>query len=161
MRYFEDFQVGERIALGSTGPLTEEAIIAFAQQYDPQPFHVDPELAKASSFGGLIASGWHTGSLFMRLLADNLLAHTIGMGSPGIDEVRWRKPVRPGDTLHGYLTVVECTPSRSRPNMGILRSLCEVVNQHDDVVMSFVGLHLFGRRPTSSSSSNSTPAPTS
>ncbi len=150
MRYFEDFKVGEKIALGSTEPLTEEAIITFARQYDPQPFHVDPELAKEAPFGGLIASGWHTGSLFMRLLADNLLAYTIGMGSPGIDEVRWRKPVHPGDTLSGYLTVLECTPSRSRPNMGILRTVCEMVNQNEEVVMSFSGLHFFGRRPASS-----------
>lgn len=147
MRYFEDFQVGEKIDLGSVGPISVGQIITFARQYDPQPYHIDEELAKETVFGGLIASGWQTGSLFMRQLADNLLAQTVALGSPGIDEVRWRKPVRPGDILHCYLTVLECTPSRSRPNMGIMRSLCEVVNQRDEVVMSFGGLHLFGRRP--------------
>src|SRR5579871_83649 len=97
-QYFEDFQVGETIHLGSR-EITAEEIIAFAHQWDPQPFHVDPDLAKESLFGGLVASGWHTAVMYMRLLVDGFLNETASMGSPGIDELRWRKPVRPGDTL--------------------------------------------------------------
>jgi len=145
-RYFEDFQVGDVINLGSTSASAEE-IIAFAKQYDPQPFHVDPEQAKHSAFGTLVASGWHSSALFMRLLVDNLLNDTISMGSPGVDEVRWRKPVHPDERLQGRLTVLESTASKSRPNMGVIRSLCELVNQEGEIVMSLKGLHFFGRRP--------------
>lgn len=146
-RYFEDFHVGEVIDLGSVS-VTQEEILAFARQFDPQPFHVDLERAKTAVFGELVASGWHTGSLFMRLLCDQLLNDTVSMASPGLDEVRWRKPVRPGDTLHAQLTVVECTPSRSRPSMGVMRSRCEMFNQHNELVMSFAGIHFFGRKPS-------------
>ncbi len=145
-RYFEDFQVGDVIDLGSTSATADE-IIAFAKQFDPQPFHVDPEQAKHSAFGTLVASGWHSSALFMRLLVDGLLNDTISMGSPGVDEVRWRKPVHPDEKLQGRLTVLESTASKSRPNMGIIRSLCELINQEGEVVMNFKGLHFFGRRP--------------
>lgn len=148
-RYFEDFQVGEVIDLGSTSASTEE-IIAFAKQFDPQPFHIDPEQAKHSAFGTLVASGWHSSALFMRLLVDNLLNNTISLGSPGVDEVRWRKPVHPDEKLQGRLTVLESTASKSRPTMGIIRSLCELVNQEGEVVMSLKGLHFFERRPDAS-----------
>lgn len=146
MRYFEDFRVGEVIELGSK-TVTEEEIIEFAKKFDPQPFHVDPERAKDSIFGGLIASGWHTGSMFMRLFADNLLNETASMGSPGAEELRWLVPVRPGDTLAGVFTILETNPSRSRPNMGIIRAKSEILNQKGEVVMRMVGINFIGRRP--------------
>jgi|SRR5579859_4114694 len=148
VRYFEDFQVGNTFDLGKIS-VTEEEIIGFAQQFDPQPFHVDPELAKDSIFGGLVASGWHTTALFMRLLVDGLLQETVSMGSPGVDEVRWLKPVHPDDVLHGRFTVLECTPSRSRANMGVVRSKSELFNQQDQLVLTVVGVHFLGRRPVS------------
>ena len=151
-RYFEDFRVGDVIDLGSTSASAEE-IITFAKQYDPQPFHIDPEEAKHSAFGTLVASGWHSSALFMRLLVDNLLNETISMGSPGVDEVRWRKPVHPDEKLHARFTVLECTTSKSRPNMGIVRSSCELTNPEGEVVMSLKGLHFFGRRPDTAHSS--------
>src|SRR5579859_3157513 len=105
-RYFEDFAVGHTLELGSY-TITREEILAFARQFDPQPFHTDEEQAKASLYGGLIASGWHTASIFMRLLVDGLLNDTASMGSPGVDELRWLRPVRPGDTLRARFTVRE------------------------------------------------------
>ena len=147
MRYFEDFQVGERIELGSV-MVTEEEIIAFAREYDPQPFHISPEQAKHSFYGGLIASGWHTVSLLMRLMVDALINDTISLGSPGVDEVRWLKPVRPNDTLHARLTIVETAPSKRRAELGILTSKSEVFNQSGDLVLTLKGVHFFGRRPT-------------
>lgn len=146
MRYFEDFQVGDVFELG-TASVTEEEIIAFARQFDPQPFHVDPAQARASVFGGIIASGWHTASLLMRLLVDNFLRETLSLGSPGLDEVRWLQPLRPGDTLRARFTILECRASKSRAEMGILRSRSEVFNQRDELVMTVIGVHLVGRRP--------------
>jgi acyl dehydratase len=146
IRYFEDFHVGDVFDLGRT-QVTAEEIIAFARQFDPQPFHLDPEQARDSIFGGLVASGWHTAALFMRLLVDGLLHETISMGSPGVDEIRWLRPLRPGDVLRAHFTVLECTPSKSRTNMGIVRSRSELFNQRDEVVMTVVGVHFVGRRP--------------
>jgi acyl dehydratase len=145
-RYFEDFNVGDTLDLGSQR-VTEEEIIAFARQFDPQPFHIDPELAKNSIFGGLAASGWHTTAIFMRLLVDQLLSKTVSMGSPGVEELRWLKPVRPGNVLHAYFTVLACTPSKTRANLGIIRSKCEMFNQAGEMVMSLVGTHFLGRNP--------------
>ena len=146
MRYFEDFQVGERIELGSR-TVTEEEIIAFARQYDPQPFHISPEQAKHSFYGGLIASGWHTVSLLMRLMVDAMINDTISFGSPGVDEVRWLKPVRPNDTLQACLTIVETVPSKSRADLGILKSRSEMFNQFGELVLTLNGVHFFGRFP--------------
>jgi acyl dehydratase len=146
MRYFEDFQVGDIFDLGST-TVTEEEIIRFARQFDPQPFHTDPVLARDSIFGGLVASGWHTTAMFMRLFFDGLLHETASIASPGVDDVRWLKPVRPGDVLRARFTVIESTPSKSKTSLGIVRSRCEVFNQADELVMSLVGVHFFGRRP--------------
>jgi acyl dehydratase len=146
MRYFEDFQVGDIFDLGST-TVTEEEIIRFARQFDPQPFHTDPVLARDSIFGGLVASGWHTTAMFMRLFFDGLLHETASIASPGVDDVRWLKPVRPGDVLRAHFTVIESTPSKSKASLGIVRSRCEVFNQADELVMSLVGVHFFGRRP--------------
>jgi acyl dehydratase len=146
MRYFEDFQVGDIFDLGST-TVTEEEIISFANQFDPQPFHTDPVLARDSIFGGLVASGWHTTAMFMRLFFDGLLHETASIASPGVDDVRWLKPVRPGDVLRARFTVIESTPSKSKASLGIVRSRCEVFNQADELVMSLVGVHFFGRKP--------------
>ncbi len=146
MRYFEDFKPGEVIELGSW-TIAKEEIIAFARQFDPQVFHVDEEAARQTMFGGLIASGWHTGSLVMRLFYDGVIKDAASLGSPGIDEMRWIKPVRPGDSLAGRLTVTECIPSRSKPDRGIIRTLLELRNQHGDLVVSIKGMNLMGRRP--------------
>ena len=147
MRYFEDFTPGEVIELGRRS-ITKDEIIAFAKEFDPQPFHLDEEAAKRSIFGGLLASGWHTAALTMRLLYDGLVKDTMSLGSPGVDELRWLKPVRPGDTLSARLTVLECIPSRSKSDRGIVRSTIELVNQHGEVVVTSKGMSLFGRRPT-------------
>jgi|SRR5690242_19187330 len=144
--YFEDFAVGDTRELGEAS-VTAEEIVAFARQFDPQPFHVDEERAKASPFGGLIASGWHTAAIFMRLLVDGLLNSTASLGSPGIDELRWLQPVRPGDTLRARFTIVETTPSTRRPDRGTVRSTCEVINQRGEVVMRATGINIIGRRP--------------
>ena len=145
-RYFEDFKPGQVVELGSH-VVSEEEILAFARQWDPQPFHVDPEAAKASVFGGLIASGWHTGAMWMRLYVDSVLDGVASMGSPGIEELRWLAPVRPGDTLHGRLTVLETTPSERRPDRGTIRIRGEMVNQDGITVLSMVSRGHFGRRP--------------
>jgi len=146
-RYFEDFRVGEVITLGKR-TLSAVEIIAFARDFDPQPFHTDPERAKASVFGGLVASGWHTAALYMRLLVDGMIAHVAhSMGSPGVDKIEWLQPVRPGDTLTGRLTIVDAIPSRSRPDRGTFKTLGEMVNQKGEVVMTIRGVGFFGRRP--------------
>ncbi len=146
MRYFEDFKVGESFELGST-TITDAEIIAFARQYDPQSFHLDPEAAKQSIFGGLIASGWQTASLFMRMLVDSIISKSHGMGSSGLEELRWPAPVRPGDTLNARMLVLETRPSRSRPEMGIVRWRGEGLNQWGELVMSLVAITFFRRRP--------------
>jgi acyl dehydratase len=145
-RYLEDFKPGDVIPLGSRS-LTKEAIVGFAREFDPQPFHTDEEAARQGAFGGLIASGWHTGSVLMRLLYEGVLKDTVSFGSPGVDEMRWLRPVRPGDTLTGRLTVLEVIPSRSKPDRGILKSLVELRNQHGEVVIAVKGMNLVGRRP--------------
>jgi acyl dehydratase len=148
MRYFEDFKVGESLDLGRRSVSAAE-IIAFARQFDPQPFHVDEEAAGRSIYGGLIASGWHTAGLFMRMLNDGLLLQASSLGSPGLEELRWPAPVRPGDTLSGSITVVEVRPSKSRPEMGIVRWRGEGRNQRGELVMTLSGTNFFGRRPAS------------
>lgn len=147
VRYFEDFTPGEVIELGRY-TITKDEIVAFARQFDPQPFHLDEEAAKKTIYGGLLASGWHSAAITMRLLYDGLVKDTISLGSPGVDELRWVKPVRPGDTLSARLTVLECIPSRSKPDRGVVRSAIEMQNQHGEVVVTSKGLSLFGRRPT-------------
>ena len=144
-RYWEDFEVGEVAEYGGR-TVTADEIVAFAQIYDPQPFHVDDEAAKATPFGGLIASGWHTGSLFMRMFADNLLAPSASAGAPGIDTLRWVKPVRPGDTLTVRTTVLKKSAPRSRPEFGFVKNRHEVVNQDDEVVMWCEGVGMILRR---------------
>jgi acyl dehydratase len=145
MRYFEDFSVGEVLELGSQ-PVTREEILAFAHQFDPQPFHVDEDAAARSHFGGIIASGWHTASVCHRLLVEGLLRHSASMGSPGLDELRWKKPVRPGDTLTLRLHVLEARPSVTKQDRGAVKFRLEASNQQGEVVMTEVATALFGRR---------------
>jgi acyl dehydratase len=144
--YFEDFEPGQDIDLG-TCTVTEDEILAFARRFDPQPFHVDEAAAKESPFGELIASGWFTGSLFMRMYVDELLTDAASHGSPGIEELRWLRPVRAGDQLTGRVTVVETRPSEKRPDRGTVFARSELVNQSGEVVMSLRSRGLFGRRP--------------
>ena len=142
---FDDFEPGQIYELGST-LVTEADIVAFAREFDPQPFHLDPEAAKESVFGGLIASGWHTGAMWMRLYVDSMLGGPSSMGSPGIEELRWLAPVRPGDTLHGRLTVLDTAPSSRRPDRGTVRIRGEMVNQGGVTVLSMVSRGHFARR---------------
>ena len=145
MRYFEDFKPGEVIELGSH-TITRDAIIAFAREFDPQIFHVDEDAARQTMFGGLIASGWHTGSLTMRLLYEGVIKDSASLGSPGVDELRWLKPVRPDDTLSARMIVTESVPSRSKPDRGIVRSIIEMRNQHGEMVVTIRGMSLLRRR---------------
>ena len=143
--HFEDFEPGQVYELGSR-LVTESDIVAFAREWDPQPFHIDPEAAKGSVFGGLIASGWQTGAMWMRMYVDTMLG-TAARGSPGIEELRWLAPVRPDDTLSGRLEVLEATPSATRRDRGTIRIRGEMVNQDGVVVMSMTSRGHFGRRP--------------
>jgi acyl dehydratase len=144
-RYFDDFQIGERfVTPGIT--LTESLIIDFAMHYDPQPFHMDIEAAKESNYGGLIASGFQTLALGFRMVLETGIFRACSMGSPGFDELRWLKPVRPGDTLHSELEVVEKTPSRSKPDRGMLRVKYRIKNQRGEDVTTFTSMHLTRRK---------------
>lgn len=134
-RYFEDYAPGSVLEFGSIS-VDEQEILSFGRRYDPQVFHTDPEAAKHSIYGGLIASGWLTASLMMRAYSDNYLSPLSSLGSPGVDELRWPRPVRPGDVLSLRVTVEEATRSRSKPDRGIVRSFVEVLNQDREVVMS-------------------------
>jgi len=145
-RYLEDFHPGETIELGSRS-VDRDEIIEFARKYDPQPFHVDEEAGRRSIYGGLIASGWHTVAMLMRLLVDTVASRSAGMGSPGIDEIRFLKPVRPGDTLSARMIVLDVVPSRSKADRGHVRASYEVFNQHGDKVMTMIGLGIYRRRP--------------
>lgn len=144
-KYFEDFVVGDVVELGEV-EVTEAAIIEFAQQYDPQSFHVDPEAAEASPFRGLIASGWHTCAMYMRLLCDGLILDSSSQGASGIEELRWLAPVRPADTLRGRFTVVDAQRSATKPNRGTVTFLSEMINQDDVVVLRMTGRGLYGTR---------------
>jgi acyl dehydratase len=144
--YFEDLPVGD-VRESPSRTITREEMIAFARQYDPQPFHLDEQAAQKTIYGGLIASGWLTVSVMMRLLWDTVLKDAVSLGSPGADEIRWLKPVRPGDTVRARFTIVEAVASRSKPDRGVVKTLTEMVNQHGEVVMTVRGLGMFGRRP--------------
>jgi acyl dehydratase len=145
-RYLEDFTVGEEIVTAGR-TLTEDAIIAFAAQYDPQYFHTDVEAARESPFGGLIASGFQTLAIGFRLFLDTGVFAGTSQGSPGIDELRWLKPVRPGDTLHAIVRVTELRPSASKPGRGLLRAAFRVLNQHGEDVMTIATNTFIARRP--------------
>jgi acyl dehydratase len=147
MMYFEDLDVGSETYFGSY-EVTREEVIEFARKYDPQPFHLSDEEAAKTHFGRIAASGWHTAAMVMSVIARHVVQHEqAGLGSPGIDELRWRKPVYPGDTLHVRGTILEKTPSRSRPEIGSFRTQTVVTNQDDQVVMTFVSIVLMRRRP--------------
>lgn len=147
-RYFEDYRPGMVLTFGAAR-VDEADLVDFARRYDPQPFHVDAAAAVAGHFGGLIASGWHTGALMMRMLVEHYLSPATSLGSPGIDELRWRVPVRPGDTLSVRVTILETRRSQSKPDRGAVRSLIEVLNQQGEVVMSMKALNLTRCRDSS------------
>jgi acyl dehydratase len=146
-RYFEDFPVGPSVEVGRH-TVSEAEILEFARKYDPQPFHTDVDAARESLYGGLIASGFHTCSLMMSMLARNQLAGAAGMGSPGIDNLRWYAPLRPGDILRMTHQVMEARVSASRPDRGILKTHWEGFNQHDEKLVSLDTTLLMGRRPS-------------
>lgn len=142
-RYFEDYVVGSIYEFGAV-TVTEEEIIDFARRYDPQWFHIDPEAAIDSQFGGLIASGWLTAGLMMRLMIDNFVSSVACLGSPGVKELKWIKPVRPGDTLSIRVSIQEARHSRSKPDRGLVGTCIEVLTQQREVVMTLqsVGIYL-------------------
>lgn len=145
--YFEDYRKGEVIR-GSAVTLTESDIIEFARQYDPQPIHLDRPAAERSIYGGLIASGFQVVTLGFRTLVQAGLVGEGSMGSPGVDEIRWLRPVRPGDTLHAEAEIVEARPSSSRPDRGVVNVAYRILNQHGDVVTTFRAVQLVRRRAT-------------
>jgi acyl dehydratase len=144
-RFFEDYVAGSVYEFG-TVKVEENEIIEFARRYDPQPFHTDPVAARATQFGGVIASGWHTAGMAMKLLVENYIPHGSSLGSPGVDELRWHSPVRAGDILSVRVTIVETKPSESKPDRGLLRSFVEVLNQRRAVVTSWRGMAVLLRR---------------
>jgi acyl dehydratase len=146
-RHFEDYAPGAVFEYGEM-QVTEPEIVEFARRFDPQYIRVDRERAAQGPFGGLIASGWHTAAMMMRLIVDNFLPRRASLGSPGVDELRWLRPVRPGDVLSVRLSIVEATQSRSKPDRGVVRTLCEVLNQDREVVLSLRAMNIIARRST-------------
>ena len=144
--YFENVEPGAVLQLGSR-TVTSEEIVAFAREFDPQPFHIDPEAASHSIFGGLIASGWHICSMTMRLLVEHYLSRAASLGSPGVDQIRWLRPVRPGDTITAHVVVLETRPSQSKPDRGAVKLRTEVTNQQGELVMTMENTGLMARRP--------------
>ena len=143
--YWEDFPVGSvREFDGPT--VSRDEIVDFARRFDPQPFHLDEEAARQTHFGGLVASGWHTGSMAMRIICDGYLHEAASLGSPGIDKLRWTAPVRPGDTLRLRMTVLSARPMKSKPHIGLLESHWEMFNQRGELVLDMSGWGMFGRR---------------
>jgi acyl dehydratase len=145
-RYWEDYEVGTKYPLGSTS-FTEQEIVDFARIYDPQSFHVDREAAKNSAFGGLIASGWQIGAKLMRLFVDNHVDPRTALGSPGLDELRWLKPVRPGDTLSAWVECAAKAPSKSKLDRGVIHTQWIATNQNGETVMTVKGINLVRRKP--------------
>jgi acyl dehydratase len=146
VRYWEDFRVGETTELGEV-EVSREEIVEFAQRYDPQPFHVDDDAAAAWPFGGLVASGWHTAAIFMGMFVRSILLGSASMGSPGVEELRWTAPVRPGDRLTGRVKVTGAEPSSKRPERGTIFTTSEVLNQDGAVVQTMRARGYFRRRP--------------
>jgi acyl dehydratase len=145
MKYWEDFQIGERAEPGRH-TFTEDEIVEFGRRYDPQPFHVDVENARRSAFGGLIASGWQTCAIGMRLMVEGYIRQTVSLGSPGIDNIRWLKPVRPGDTISYSRIVLESRASTTRKGVGLVKHRWEAVNQRGELVLTMEGWGMFGRK---------------
>jgi acyl dehydratase len=144
--YWEDFPVGSVRELGGRS-LSAADIVRFASEFDPQPFHLDEAAGAASHFGGLVASGWHTCATLMRMMCDDYLLKSSSMGSPGIDQLRWLKPVRPGDQLRARMTVLQARPMGNKPHIGLVQSQWEMLNQNDEIVLTMQGWGMFGRRP--------------
>jgi acyl dehydratase len=146
VRWFEDFQVGD---VSEFGPVTVTAaeIVEFAERYDPQPFHLDADAGAATPYGGLIASGWHTAALYMGMFVRGVLLDSASLGSPGVEELRWLAPVRPGDELRGRSTVADARASSTNPRRGTVFTTHEVVNQDGTVVMTMKARGFFARRP--------------
>jgi acyl dehydratase len=144
-RYFEDYVPGDVFEYGEI-QVSEADIIEFARRFDPRTMHIDLEAAAHGPFGGLIASGWHTTAMMMRVVVDHFLPKHASLGSPGIDELRWLRPVRPGDVLRVRVTVLEVTRSRSKPDRGVVRSFMEVLNQRGEVAMSLKAMNMIGCR---------------
>lgn len=144
--HWEDFPVGQVRTFGAM-PVTREAVLEFAGRYDPQPFHLDDAAAEASLFGSLSASGWHTCAMAMRMMCDAYLLDSASLGSPGIDQLRWLKPVCPGDTLSVRMEVLAARPMASRPEVGLVNSAWTVVNQRGEPVLTMQGWGMFRRRP--------------
>jgi acyl dehydratase len=145
MRFFEDFPVGEIVEFGDR-LVTADEIVAFAKDWDPQPFHLDAEAARSSQIGELIASGWHSGAMLIRMMCDAYLLDSASEGAPGIDEIRWLKPVRPGDRLRARRTTVSARPSRSRPQIGVIEFHHELSNQNGETVLTLRGPSFIRRR---------------
>jgi len=145
-KFFEDFKQGDEIRTRAV-TLGEPEIVEFARLYDPQPIHIDKAAAERSTFGGVIASGWHVGSITFRLFLEQSPLGENSMGSPGLDEIRWHLPVRPGDTLSIVITVLEARPSRSKDDRGSVRLRYETFNQKRELVMSFIGVQIIKKRP--------------
>jgi len=146
MIYFDDLAVGQKYPFAKR-TVSEEEIIDFARQYDPQRFHIDREAARATPFGGVIASGWHTGALTMRLMCDAWILNSSSVGSPGIDQLKWAHPVRPNDTLSGYAEVLSVKESKSKPDRGIAQVLMLTKNQNDQTVLELHAHIIFMKRP--------------
>jgi acyl dehydratase len=147
MQYFEDIEIGRKMSFGRY-EVTREEVIDFARKYDPQPFHLDDAVAAKTHFGRLSASGWHTGAMTMSMLVENMKVNpSAGLGSPGIDELRWRKPVFPGDVLRVETEVLSKRQSTTKPEMGFFKSTVTVFNQHDDVVMTLISNGIIATRP--------------
>jgi acyl dehydratase len=144
-RYFEDYTPGAVYEYGYI-TVSEADILGFARAFDPQPIHTDLEFAAAGPFGGLIASGWHTAGIMMRLFADHCLSRVASLASPGIDELRWPAPVRPGDSLRLRATLVEARRSRSKPDRGLVRTQAELINQNDQVVLTLTAMNIIRAR---------------
>jgi acyl dehydratase len=147
MIYFEDLNIGKKILIGPIS-VSEKEIIEFAKKFDPQPFHVDIEKAKDSLFGNLCASGWHTCSLYMRMLYDGLLINLASLGSPGMNEIRWIKPLFPDETINGELTIISKTPSKSKPSIGSMVINSKVFNSKKELIMTMQSISIVKKRNT-------------
>jgi acyl dehydratase len=149
-RHWEDFPVGLVLAFGEA-PVRREEVIEFASRFDPQPFHLDDAAARDSLFGGLCASGWHTCSIAMRLMVDHVLRHSSSLGAPGVDELRWLRPVFPGDVLSMRFEVLDKRPMATRPAVGLVHGHWQMFNQRGEAVLSMKSWGMFGRRPAAAS----------
>ena len=147
MIYFEDLNIGTKILIGPIS-VSEKEIIEFAKKFDPQPFHVDIEKAKDSLFGNLCASGWHTCSLYMRMLYDGLLINLASLGSPGMNEIRWIKPLFPDETINGELTIISKTPNKSKPSIGSMVIDSKVFNSKKELIMTMQSISIVKKRNT-------------